>query len=205
MKNNIIDVKRTESSPTEPCTLAEAKLQCIVTYSDDDALITDYITMARKVIENYCNISIVTQSVTLTADLYNEWELPYGPVTGITGVSTRSPNEGSGPMTYTTQASGWGQDGVDFLTFIPAYAGDFNINIAYTGVNTAYPWKNRYRITYTTGYGTVPDDLKQAVLFQVAWMYENRGDDPANKYNWYPGVCEPALKFADPYKRQLWQ
>ena len=44
MRNNIIDIKRSESSPTEPCTLAEAKAQAIVTYSDDDALITALIT-----------------------------------------------------------------------------------------------------------------------------------------------------------------
>ena len=65
MRNNIIDIRRSESSPTEPCTLAEAKAQCIVTYTDDDALITALITKARKIIENYCNISIVTQSVVM--------------------------------------------------------------------------------------------------------------------------------------------
>ena len=199
MRNNIIDIKRTESSPTEPCTLAEAKAQAIVTYTDDDTLITALITKARKMIENYCSISIVTQSVILTADLYNEWELPYGPVTGITGVSTRSPNQGSGPMTYTTQTSGWGQDGVEFITFIPAFVGDFNINIAYTGVNTAYPWKNRYKITYTTGYGVVPDDLKQAVLVQIVWLLEHRGEEKDDV------ICEAAQVYARPYFRNLWQ
>jgi len=204
MKNNIIDIKRSESSPTEPCTLSEAKAQAIVTYTDDDTLITSLITKARKHVENYCNISIVAQTVIMTADLYNEWELPYGPVTGITGVTTRGTNEGSGPMTYTSVASGWGTDGVEFMTFIPSEAGDFNPSIPFRGITKPLAGQNRYRITYTTGYGVVPDDLKQAVLMQVAWLYEHRGEEDANKYDWTPGVCAAALKFADPYKRQAW-
>lgn len=204
MKNNIIDIKRSESSPTEPCTLAEAKAQAIITYTDDDTLITSLITKARKAIENHCNISIVSQTVVMTADLYNEWELPYGPVTGITAVTTRGTNEGSGPMTYQSLASGWNTDGEEFMTFIPYEAGDFNPSIPFRGIIKPVSGQNRYRITYTTGYAIVPDDLKQAVLMQVAWLYEHRGEEDANKYDWTPGVCPAALKFADPYKRQSW-
>ena len=199
MKNNYIDLKRTESTPTEPCTLAEAKAQCIVTYTDDDTLITSLITKARKAIENYCNISIVSQTVVMTADLYNEWELPYGPVTAINSVTTRSGNEGSGPMTYETLTSGWGYDGEEFKTFIP---GSSNFTTPFIGnIDTSLNY--RYKVTYTTGYGTVPDDLKQAVLLQIAWLYEHRGDE-VKDYSFVPGVCDDALKFADPYKRQLW-
>ena len=206
MRNNIIDIKRSESSPTEPCTLAEAKAQAIVTYSDDDALITALITKARKMIENYCNISIVTQSVVMTADLYNEYELPYGPVSGITGVQTRSGNEGSGPASYTTAASGWSTDGVQFLSFMPSNGGAFDPNSPFRGYFQWGPWAspygvtpgNRYRISYTTGYSIVPDDLKQAVLVQVAWLYEHRGEEEVS-------ICETAKVIAESYKRQLWQ
>lgn len=190
MKNNYLDVKRTESSPVEPCTLTEAKAQLIITYSEDDTLITSLITKARKAIENYCNISIVSQSVVMTADLYNEWELPYGPVTGITAVQTRSTNEGSGPMTYASVASGWNTDGEEFLSFIP-FGSDFWLTKPSAG-------QNRYRISYTTGYGTVPDDLKQAVLMQLAWFYEHRGEEKEFT------VCEAAKQLANPYIRQAW-
>lgn len=198
MQNNIIDIKRTESSPTEPCTLTEAKAQLVVTYSDDDTLITALITKARKMIENFCNISIVSQSVTMIADLYNEWELPFGPVTGITGVQTRTGTEGSGPATYATQTSGWSTDGVEFLSFRPSEIGDFNISVPYTG-NDNRPVGNRYKISYTTGYSPVPDDLKQAVLVQIAWLYEHRGEERDDK------ICEAALVYAGPYYRKLWQ
>ncbi len=206
MRNNIIDIRRSESSPTEPCTLAEAKAQCIVTYTDDDSLITSLITKARKIIENYCNISIVTQSVVMTADLYNEYELPYGPVTGITGVQTRTGNEGSGPASYTTATSGWSTDGTQFISFMPSDGGAFDPSSPFRGYFQWGPWAspygnapgNRYRITYTTGYSVVPDDLKQAVLVQVAWLYEHRGEEEVS-------VCEAAKIIAEPYKRQLWQ
>ena len=204
MKNNIIDIRRTSTgNPLLVVTLAEAKAQCIVTYTDDDTLITSLITKAIKHVENYCNISILAQTVILTADLYNEWELPYGPVTGIQSVKTRAANEGSGPQTYNTATSGWGYDGEEFLTFIPSEFGQFDVNAPYTG-NPTYPYPNRYRIQYTAGYTAVPDDLKQAVLLQIAWLYEHRGDEEASKYDWTPGVCAAALKFADAYKRQSW-
>lgn len=206
-QNNLIDIKRVESSPTEPCTLSQAKAQLIVTYTDDDTLITSLITKARKMIENYCNISIVAQSITMIADLYNEWELPYGPVTGITGVQTRTGNEGSGPGTYTTQTSGWSTDGTQFLSFRPAGAGGFNPGAPFTGYfqwgpyaspYDQYPY-NRYKITYTTGYAVVPDDLIQAVLIQINFLYEHRGEEIG------ADVCEEAKIVANPYKRTLWQ
>jgi hypothetical protein len=205
LQNNIIDIRRTESSPTEPCTLAEAKAQAVVTYTDDDALITALITKARKIIENFCNISIVTQSVTLIADLYNEWELPYGPVTGLTGVQTRTGTEGSGPATYATQTSGWSTEGVQFMTFTPSgtsfnqgpFRGYFQWG-PYASPAGQDPY-NRYKITYTTGYSTVPDDLKQAVLVQIVWLYEHRGEETDLS------ICQAAQILATPYQRKLWQ
>jgi hypothetical protein len=206
-QNNLIDISRSESSPTEPCTLAEAKAQCIVTYTDDDTLITALITKARKMIENYCNISIVAQSIVMIADLYNEWELPYGPVTGITGVQTRTGNEGSGPGTYTTQTTGWSTEGLQFVSFRPAGAGGFNPGEPFRGYFQWGPFAspygydpyNRYKISYTTGYAVVPDDLKQAVLGQIAWLYEHRFEEKDNV------VCDAARIVAEPYVRKLWQ
>lgn len=115
MKNNYIDIKRSESSPTEPVTLAQLKAQLYITFTDDDTLLTSLITQARKAIENYCNISIVTQLVVLTADLYDEWELPYGPVTGITSVKTRSANEAAAPRLIQRQQVAGGMTGRNFL------------------------------------------------------------------------------------------
>jgi len=213
-RNNIIDIQRTPLTPVTVVTLAEAKAQCIVTYTDDDTLITGYIEKAIKAIENHCNISIQPYTCILTADLFVEWELPYGPVVGITSVQTRDSNTGSGPQQYESATGNWKTDGTQFLTFIPPCAGGFNNSAPFTGYFQwgpfaspygAAPGLNRFRITYTTGWGTsTPDDLKQAILLQAAWLYDNRGEEVANRYNWLPGVCEAALVFADKYKRQSW-
>lgn len=48
-----------------------------------------------------------------------------------------------------------------------AITGDYNISI---------PKCERIKAVYTGGYTTLPGNLKTAVLNQIAWMYENRGD-----------------------------
>lgn len=209
MQNNIIDIKRVELNATEPVSLGEAKAQCIVTFTDDDDYIDGLITMARKAIENYCNISIVAQTVTLVADLYNEWELPYGPVTGLTSVQRRSGTEGSGPASYTSATSGWNTEGDQFMSFIPGGGGGFDPTVPFRGYFSWGPFASpygvspdyRYRIVYNTG-PYFPEDLRQAILLQLAWLYENRGNEV--DLRWAPGICEAAQRFADPHKRQLW-
>lgn len=205
MANRIIDIKRTESSPTEPVTLTQVKAHLIITSTDDDTLLTALITSCRKAIEEYCAISIVVQDVTVIADLCKEWELPYGPTYGrISSVQTRTGGEGSGPGIYTTQISGWTIDGSDFNVFSPSNAGGFNPGAPFRGFFKWGPYaspyaygENRYKIIYTAGYSSVPDLLKLAILNEITFRYENRGESP-------DGICFAARTIADPLKRQLW-
>jgi hypothetical protein len=203
MKNRIIDIKKVESSPAEPLILQEIKQHLIITSTDDDNYLSDLNVQCRKAIEEYCAVSIVQKTITLIADLGKEWELPYGPVTGIQLVATRTGSEGSGPGTYETLTSGWGQDGSDFLTFIPSPAGGFNPGAPFTGHFQWGPYAssqsciNRYKIIYTTGYIVVPDALRLAILNEISFRYENRGNQGT-------GICEAAKAIAQPYKRELW-
>lgn len=195
-QNRIVDIKQAEASPNEPVTLAEVKAQLIITFTDDDALLTRLITQARKAIENYCAVSLVVKTITLTADLYSDYELPYGPVTGIQGVSTPTGTQGSGPVAYETAATGWQQEGEEFVSFVPGNRGGWDWGPPPPRNYPAGP--NRYRIVYTTGYNPVPDDLKLAVLQQVAFLYEHRGNDPDKV------MCEQAQALAFSYKRLIW-
>lgn len=208
--NRLIDIDRVESNPTEPVTLTEAKAKLIIDFSGDDTQITTLITSCRKAVENSCHISIVAKTITMYADLCKEWELPYGPVTGLLGVATRTGGEGSGPGVYATQESGWTTDGSKFLSFTPSPAGGFNPGIPFTGHfqwgQYASPYGqypgNRYRIIYTAGYTEVPADLKDAILMQIVHDYENRGDVDINNVN--RGLCIEAENYAAPYRRMLW-
>lgn len=207
--NRLIDIKRVESNPTEPVTLAEAKKKLIIDFTDDDAEITRLITSCRKAVENSCHISLVPQTITMYADLCKEWELPYGPVTGILGVATRTGTEGSGPGTYATQIAGWSTEGEEFLSFNPVGGGGFNPGVPFTGYFQWGPYAsghgdypgNRYRIIYTAGYATVPGDLKDAILMQIVHDYENRGDVDLNESR---GLCIEAENYAAPYRRLIW-
>jgi hypothetical protein len=182
MSNQVISVDRYEYSPTEPVTLAQAKNQLTIDFTDDDTKITSLITQCRRAIENFCHISIVRQQITAYLFFDSENELPYGPVTDIIEVSVSSGATGSGPVAYETATDSWNFDGGGFKTFQ-----------TFTGL--------RYRLIYWAGYMTVPEDLKLAILTEIAYRYENRGDTFEQKTQ---GICEAARILALPYKRYLW-
>lgn len=198
--NSIIDVKKTELIVTEPVTLAEAKAQCIVTYTDDDTLITRLITAARRAVENFTLTSIVSKRVILTAIIQDEWELPWGPVVDVEAVQTPQGTTGSGPVQYLS-ASSWNISGEEFKTF-GAQPWGSNLFIV-----DRYPDEcgQRYRITYTVGYDRCPQDLKEAILQEIAYRYEHRGEENQELASEKIGVCQAAQELAMPYKRMSWQ
>lgn len=170
----IIDIRRVEYSVMEPVDLTEVKTHLHVTDSDNDTELTDLITKCRKAIGNYCSVSIVNTRITLIADFDGEWDLPYGPVTGLESVATKDTTIGSGIPGFTTLDEGWTVEGDVFYTCSPY----------------------RHKLIYTAGYETVPEDLKLAVLNEIYFRYENKGQNDNN-------VCMAARKLADPYKK-IW-
>lgn len=209
--NRIIDIKREELNAVEPVSLDEVKRALIIdiTNTTDDDLLTDLITSCRRMVENSCNISIVSKTVTFTADLSKEWELPYGPVTGLQAVTTRQGNEGSGPGVYATLDSGWTTDGDEYLQFSPAAPNGFNPGVPFTGhfqwgpyASTQSSYCYRYRIVYTAGYRWCPADLVAAIVKQIAYDYEHRGNELVKVSE--RGLCPEAEALAAPFRRKLW-
>lgn len=137
--------------PTEPVTLDEAKEWCRIDVSDDDDIITELITAARTICEQYSNISFIPRTV--TARLKNELGgiyLPYGPVTGDDPVFTDD-------------------EGIEAA--VDAYK---VVGVLFKAVKTPF---TEMTAVYTAGYTALPLNLKKALLNQIAWMYSNRGDD----------------------------
>lgn len=172
--NQLIDISRTDIGG-EFVTLAEAKIQCRITFTDDDVEVTKFITIARKHIENWCNISIVYQRIVLIADFFVSWELPYPPVIGLESVENAVALTGSAPTTWQTSEINWGIIGNKFDPI----------------------GRYRYRITYTAG-NYCPADLKQAILEQIAFLYEHRGEGGTS------GISKEAMILAEPFKRLTW-
>lgn len=179
-KSNVKDCPRTELGGAEPVTLDEIKDQCRVAFSDDDAILARLGIAARKSIEEYCCISIISKSVIATIDLYSELELPYGPVTADAIVLTDSNGNVIDPAFYQI------------------------IGTQFKKINSDTQFTNAV-LTYKVGYtGSVEEDLKSAILNEVAFRYENRGETTDTRKGVSPGVCEAAQVLAEPYRRLIW-
>lgn len=160
----IYDVKQVSEVVTELLTLSDVKSHLYITHTNDDDYLTSLITRARKQIENYCTIAIGSQEKVLLADFIGnqEIQLPYQPVISVDTVSVNSTWSTYDEVTLNTD---YGIDGVQEKTFTPFYSG-------------------RFKVEYTTGFTTLPEDLKQGWLCQIAYLYENRGDMEKQGLSW---------------------
>jgi uncharacterized phiE125 gp8 family phage protein len=139
-------------------TRAEAKTHCKIDGTDDDTYIDTLIGQVIENIERVCGISIIAKTIVLTTDFTGEDFLPYPPVNSVTEVKHRVGTELDGtPEFETLTGDEYTTDGIGDLLF------DSSV-IA------------RHTITYTAGYATLPEGLKLAILNEVAFRYQNRGD-----------------------------
>lgn len=185
MLNTIVDIKNRQASGySEPVTLQEAKDWAIITHTDDDTLLTAMIYKARVQVENKARLSLVQRDIILTVDLVREFKLPYGPVRSISEVLWRQGTNADGtPDNVTLTTEDYTTDGLDFIVIKSSKSG-------------------RHKITYVAGYETtagvncpIPEDLRSAVLAQVAFLYEHRGDaNMSGKFS------DEAEAFLQPYK-----
>lgn len=169
--NNIVGEEKTESG-TEPVTLDEAKKHIKVTFTDDDSYITLLIKAAREAVENFTGLSLIEKDIVLTVEnVKNGFDLPYGPVTGdVTAVNSDEVD-------------------VEGITYITG-------QVRFDGFNDFHAGNAVF--TYSAGYTPedIPASLKLAILEEVAFRYEKRGD--------VPEIGPIAKGYAKQYKRKSW-
>lgn len=182
--NEIVSINISQDDVTEPVTRSEVKAHLRIDSTDDDLYLDSLITYARQIIENYTYTSLVEKEITLTIAFKNRisgynsyfvepfyfWtELPYGPVQSIDDVLDKQEQVITEDRYY-TRGNGFMQ-----------WSGNFTEPIT---------------ITYTAGYETLPPQLKLALLSEIAFRYENRGEAEA--------ISKVARTLAHPYKRYAW-
>jgi hypothetical protein len=142
---------------TEPVTLAQAKEYARIDGSSEDSLITSLITMARTHCESYIGKCIVLKTVTITSFTYPyQFQMPYGPLTNEANISkcvTLDQNGVETPLIYQVNA------GLFPKLFILGGAQSY-----------------KFKLIYSAGFTTVPEDIKLAIKMMVNTLYERRED-----------------------------
>lgn len=156
---------------SEPITLAEAKAQCRVESSADDALLSSLITAARLVAEVTLGRALVTQTLRYLADAAPQGdalELPRAPLQSITHIKS--------------------YDDADVATLFSAsnYLADSSSQPGRVVLRVGASWPsitraaNGFEVQYIAGYGdaaAVPAPIKAGMLVHIAQLYTHRGDD----------------------------
>ena len=163
--------KTTTEPATEPITLAEAKKNASVDYTDDDAFIDLLIAASRESAEIYTRRKFITQTVTLLMDSFplnrdhNVILIPESPGIAVTSIKYIDQNE----VQQTLAASAYRVDVSSepgritpvFGTFWPTPLHDTNV----------------VEVIFTAGYGDatkVPKSIKAAINLGIAGLYEHR-------------------------------
>jgi len=142
---------------TEPVTLAEAKEYARIDGFTEDALITSLIKMARVHCESFTGKCIVLKTATITSfNFPYEFQMPYGPLTNelnITKCVTLDQNGVETPLQYRVNTG-----------LFP--------KISILGGAQSY----KFKLVYSVGFTTVPEDIKLAIKMLVNTLYERRED-----------------------------
>lgn len=161
----------TSQPSVEPLSLDDAKLHARIDISYDDDLTTQYIVAARRYVENYCKLSLITQNWSVFYDHRDvQWydtrsiiRLPMQPVQSITAITTYNDIDSS----------------TVFDSSNYRLSGDNRICL---NANCYWPdnvrMNDSVKIDFVAGYGnvatSVPNDIIQAIRMLVAFYYQTR-------------------------------
>lgn len=133
--------------------LDESTSDDLSNFDFDDMLIAELIKAGRQLMEEKAGISILPKTIeAVITNLCGMIELPYGPITSITTLLDC--------------------EGTEITSVSYRVIGN---NRRYL----AYPCYANMTITYETGFESLPKGIKIDLMRLVAYMYENRGDDPS--------------------------
>ena len=172
------------TGPTvEPLTADEARRYLRIEHSDENELLESLITLARETVEYDSRRSILTQTLDLTLDQWqNVIELPRPPVQSVTWIKYYD----SSNVQQTLSASDYGLDiPRAFVYWVP------NVSLP-----TLYDRPAPITVRYVTGYtaaSEVPQRFKQIMLLMLGTIYQNRVAPPSEQRQAVPEAAYYAL------------
>lgn len=175
----IIYSRVTEHPDSEPITLDQAKTHLEYQGTAKNDFIESLIKVARRICEAYSGLSFVPQARVIRLDHFpcsrRYIELPYGPVVAITSFTYR--NEDGDTVEL--------DEGDDFVA--DYHATPARVYPLVDGEIDQWPadvaiYPNAINIAYEAGYDDIsgeplPEEARQAMLLQIASMFENRQDE----------------------------
>ncbi len=157
---------------TEPVRLADLQQHLRVDDTNSDALLANYLRVARQYVENCTRRALITQTWDATFD--DGWpmvdgvhriDLPMQPVQSVTSVTYV--DDSGATQTLATNQYVLRDTGPDNLAYIaPAYG------VSWPGVRTQ---PQAVTVRYVAGYGTataVPDSLRVAIMLHVELLFD---------------------------------
>ena len=179
---------------SEPVTLAEAKTHMRIDSTDDDTYITELITAARILAENYTKRSFINTTWKMFMDRwpcsagYGRYSEGYHEVPVTDSYQAKPVVLPKGQMQSVTHIKTY--DDADTATTVDAsnyYVGAYSsgdsgqITLRNGGsISTPTRTSDGIEIQFVAGYGSsasaVPTPIKQAIKMIVSGLYENRGD-----------------------------
>lgn len=171
--------KVTTAPASEPISTADAKTYLNVSNTLHNTLIDNLVSASRVLYERYTDTAVISQTITQVWDLTPcdpVFELAVSPlITSTVPVLSYTDSNGS----YQTYSSS-------------NYTLDSISPLARIVKNTTASWPttgdfpNRWKCVYLAGYATaadVPEDIIDAILLMVGFLYENREDIPISDTN----------------------
>lgn len=166
----------TTAPAMEPVSVGDLKTYARIDGTDEDDLLSSFITAVRQKAELWTGRAFMSQTITLTMDFFASdlVELPLPPLVSVAEVRV-------GQEDGTWEAI----DPSQYYLDLKASPGRL-----YFVQDLSIPATTRqhagYEIEYTVGYGNasadVPEAIRQAILFWAAYLYEERvpiGKPPA--------------------------
>lgn len=157
------------AAAVEPVSVAEVKLHARVAHSVEDSLITQWISAARKLAEEYQHRSYITQVYQMVYDSYPPRciDFPRPPLVSVDSVKYYDTDDTENTFADTNYF-------VDTISEV----GRLSLNDStYWPTDVLRPI-NSVIIEFTCGYGeaadAVPDSVKNAIYIYCTHMYENR-------------------------------